>query len=91
MVVIFLCLLQSSKLIYVNFSVPRISKKMETPGTELTLALIKPDAVQAGHVEKIMHAMEMHGFVIVTYACVHVSLKDIMKFVSLFVNSVGCK
>ena len=73
-----------------TFSLPRISKKMETPGTELTLALIKPDAVQAGHVETIMHAMEMHGFVIVTYACVHVSLKDNMKSAPLFVNSAGC-
>ncbi|MCO5576808.1 hypothetical protein L7F22_030628 [Adiantum nelumboides] len=39
---------------------------MDIPETELTLALLKPDAVQSGHVELILHTVEKHGFVIVT-------------------------
>ena len=62
---------------------------MEKPGTELTLALIKPDAVQAGHVERIMHAMERHGFVVVTHALIHVSVKGNMKSMHLFVTGVN--
>jgi hypothetical protein len=62
---------------------------MDEPRTELTLALIKPDAVQAGHVERIMHTMEKHGFVIVTHAFIHVTLNGNMKRMLLLLTGVN--
>ncbi|KAH7366379.1 hypothetical protein KP509_18G075700 [Ceratopteris richardii] len=39
---------------------------MDPPDTELTLALMKPDAVHSGHVDEILHRVESAGFVVVT-------------------------
>ncbi|KAI5077443.1 hypothetical protein GOP47_0007267 [Adiantum capillus-veneris] len=46
---------------------------MDVPEAELTLALLKPDAVQSGHVEAIMHTAEKHGFVFVTSSLIQLT------------------
>ena len=50
-----------------------MAKKKETDPVERTLAIIKPDAVQAGDIGNIIAAMEKKGFRIVTMRMAHLT------------------